>query len=195
MKKAKMKSTTKESAIIAMIAESLSRQVFTSHDASRIAVQLDVWCSLFCICDAFVDIFNNPLIEENEKSVVAASFLPDDDLSFFRALLNALSDMGQMNVLPALAWDLRALIAKKQGHLTASVTTMIALDAVQKKGFSEVLKQHFGGQVEIENNISQKVLGGFVLRMGNYIFDASLRHDFYVLERQMKGLDHGVNSS
>ena len=71
-----------------------------------------------------------------------------------------------------------------KGEDVAYVTTAVPLTAdLEKKVLAEVSKIT-GNKVTIENKIDESIIGGFVLRVGDLQYDASIANKLNSLKRE-----------
>lgn len=80
-----------------------------------------------------------------------------------------------------------AILAKRRGEVTASVTVARPLDAAQTARLEETLRRSVGGKVKIETRIDESLIGGLIVQIGSRLVDASLRSKLMRLQTVMKG--------
>lgn len=77
--------------------------------------------------------------------------------------------------LPAIIAAFAERVALRRGSKTAKVTSASKLTAAQLTQFKNKLKAETGSPVEIEADVDPELLGGFVVKLGSRLFDASLK--------------------
>lgn len=60
--------------------------------------------------------------------------------------------------------------------LPVSVTSAVALDEATVKSIGDRIGEQTGQRVELTSTVDPEILGGIVLRVGNSILDASIKH-------------------
>jgi ATP synthase F1 delta subunit len=70
-------------------------------------------------------------------------------------------------------------------RLPVEVTSAVALDRSVIEALEARIREQTGQNVELESKVDPDVLGGIVLRVGNSILDASVRHRLEQLRREV----------
>jgi F-type H+-transporting ATPase subunit delta len=69
--------------------------------------------------------------------------------------------------------------------LPVEVTSAIDLDEQTVRAIGERIGQQTGRKVELSSSVDSGILGGIVLRVGNFILDASIRNHLDQLRKQL----------
>ena len=69
--------------------------------------------------------------------------------------------------------------------LPVEVTSAVALDAATIASIGRRIGEQTGRKVQLSSNVDPDVLGGIVLRVGNFILDASIRNRLNQLRKQV----------
>ena len=77
-----------------------------------------------------------------------------------------------------------ALFDKASGKQEAVVTTAIPLTKELKTQVLNKVKELTGKEAILENKVDESILGGFILRVGDIQYDASIANKLNVLKRQ-----------
>lgn len=86
-----------------------------------------------------------------------------------------LLDRERLASIPDIARELHAMINEKNGRVTAQVTAARALSSAQLGELKTVLERLSGKQVQIEQHEDPDLLGGVVAKLGDMVYDGSLR--------------------
>jgi F-type H+-transporting ATPase subunit delta len=110
-----------------------------------------------------------------KKSLLAyaceASKAGPELLSFAQQVVEA----GRTSHLPEISKSIRRLLDEKRGIAQATTTTAEPMTDAQKGELSGALEKVFKKKIVMKNEINKKVLGGFVVNIGNYTIDLSLK--------------------
>jgi F-type H+-transporting ATPase subunit delta len=79
-------------------------------------------------------------------------------------------------MIPELAEAFENVIRERQGLAEAQVISAVELTAAQKKNLAESLEKKTGKKIEAKYSVDQTLLGGAVVRIGDTVYDGSLRH-------------------
>lgn len=77
--------------------------------------------------------------------------------------------------LPVIIKAFNEMVALRRGSQVAKVTSATKLTQAQLTQLKSKLKAETGRPVEIEADIDPELLGGFVVKLGSRLFDASLK--------------------
>jgi F-type H+-transporting ATPase subunit delta len=130
--------------------------------------------------EAMADLLDSPHVSDTEAVRMIADTArgaTDEDLlnERFRGFLSVLADNGRLALLPAITGLYRELRAEAEKRLRVRVVSAIALDDAQSSHLQEALAQRFDREIELENEIDPKVIGGAVIYAGDEVIDGSLR--------------------
>ena len=121
-----------------------------------------------------VDVKNSALLE-------VFSGISEVTKSLFRLLF----ENKRFEILGAIASEYNKLFEEMNGMETATVTTAIPMDeATEAKVLSKIL-EFSNKKIVIENIVDPSIIGGFVLRIGDQQYNASLANRLQVLKREL----------
>ena len=131
--------------------------------------------------------FRNPVLSTEEKKKVVLSLL---DVAGggaaeqrFCALL---ADKNRLQLLPAIAADFSAMLDEARGISRGVVTTAVELDDEHKNSIKNKLESQTERKLELEYVIDPSIIGGIVFRVGDVVYDASLRAQLDNLRESIK---------
>ena len=79
-------------------------------------------------------------------------------------------------MLPEIISAVESVVRQRQGFAEAEVTSAVELNYAQKSGLAKTLSRLTGKKVRTEiHSLTQALLGGAVARVGDTIYDGSLR--------------------
>jgi F-type H+-transporting ATPase subunit delta len=102
-----------------------------------------------------------------------------------RNFLMLLADNRRLGNLPEIARQFEALKAEAENTLDVEVTTALALTAEQRTRLSEALARRFRRQVRIAETVDPTLLGGAIVRAGDFVVDGSVQGRLARLEQQI----------
>ena len=101
--------------------------------------------------------------------------------------LGVLAKNGRKGELQPVIRTFRQLAAEHRGETTAEVTSARPLDDGQVAALKGQLKARAGRDVSIDARVDPSILGGFVVKLGSQMIDASIRTKLNRLAHVMKG--------
>jgi len=101
--------------------------------------------------------------------------------SFFKLMVNK----GRSGILFETAKQFMAQYQALKGIVNAEVTSAIALTDDNRKAISELVKQSLGAnEVLIKEKVDEKLIGGFILKVGDKQFNASIANGLDKLKKE-----------
>lgn len=149
------------------------------------AVEKDMRSVVNTISDSkeLKDMLASPILKgETKKSALLSIFKGSHQISV--GLLKLLVDNKRVGMLNEVALKYIILNEQLKGQDVAFVTTAVPLTAVLEKKILAQVAKITGNEVTIKNKIDESIIGGFVLRVGDLQFDASIANKLGNLKRE-----------
>ncbi len=99
--------------------------------------------------------------------------------------LELLIEKHRMPVIFRVRRHFDVLYDRAHQRLPVEVTSAVQLDSAVIDELGRRIGQQTGQNVQVESHIDPDILGGIVLRVGNSILDASIRHRLEQLRREV----------
>jgi F-type H+-transporting ATPase subunit delta len=93
-----------------------------------------------------------------------------------RNFLFVVIDHSRAHNLPEIISTFHEVVRQREGIAEAEVSSAVELNATQKAQFAFALEKLTGKRVEPKYSLDPKLLGGAVVRIGDTIYDGSLRN-------------------
>jgi ATP synthase F1 delta subunit len=103
----------------------------------------------------------------------------------FVNFLEALIERHRMPVIFRIRTRFEEMWDKVNQLLPVEVTSAIELDRETVESIGRRIGEQTGNQIELSSHVDPDILGGIVLRVGNFILDASIRARLDQLRRQV----------
>ena len=103
----------------------------------------------------------------------------------FMSFLEALVERHRMPAIFRIRARYEAMWDDANQLLPVQVTSAIELDEQTVQEIGERIGQQTGRKVELSSSVDSGILGGIVLRVGNFILDASIRNRLEQLRKQV----------
>ena len=100
--------------------------------------------------------------------------------------LRLMASKRRLFVTRDLARQLREMIARERGEVTAEVTAARDLSDAQRQSLAEALKNAVGRDVNINLSVDESLIGGLVVKVGSKMIDTSIRTKLDSLQNTMK---------
>jgi F-type H+-transporting ATPase subunit delta len=102
-----------------------------------------------------------------------------------RNFLSVLAENRRLGLLTAIASEYEQLKALAENVVHADVTTALALTSEQRQSLTAALAKRFHKTVEIHEMVDATLIGGAIIRVGDFVVDGSLTSRVMRLEQQM----------
>jgi F-type H+-transporting ATPase subunit delta len=90
-------------------------------------------------------------------------------------------------IIPELCDAFQSVIRERQGIAEAEVVSAAELSAAQKKSIGQTLEKKTGKTIEAKYAVDKGLLGGVVVRIGDTVYDGSLRHRLNEMRAKLAG--------
>ena len=145
--------------------------------AASLTLQLGVFIAAYTASAEFRNSLASPAVGKAEKRSVA------DKLSarlgvgkIVRNFLFVVIDHQRTQLLPEIFRSFQNVIRERQGVAEAEIFSPSALSEAQKKEMTQALEKLTGKKVEAKFSLDTNLLGGVMVRVGDTIYDGSLRN-------------------
>jgi F-type H+-transporting ATPase subunit delta len=128
--------------------------------------------------------FFSPYFSSDEKKQGLKSSVEGADPAVMN-FLEALIERHRMPAIYRIRTEFDVLYDKTNKLLPVTVTSAIALDESTIESLGRRIGEQTGNEIELTSNVDPEILGGIVLRVGNFILDASIRTRLEQLRREV----------
>ena len=149
------------------------------------AVETDMRSIVATISDSkeLRNMLASPIIKgETKKEALSAVFKASGAITM--GLIDTLTANKRIALLNEVALKYIILNEDLKGEGVAYVTTAVPLTTALEKKVLKQVAQLTGNEVTIENKVDESIIGGFVLRVGDLQYDASISNKLNNLKRE-----------
>lgn len=129
-------------------------------------------------------VLQSPVVKaEDKKQALLQIFEKNSDVT--KGLIQILSSNKRINLLGSVALAYVDLYNNSKGVKVATVTTAVAITPeIQATVLSKVKQMTGSENVTIHNTIDDSIIGGFILRVGDLQYNASIANQLGNLKRE-----------
>jgi F-type H+-transporting ATPase subunit delta len=131
----------------------------------------------------------SPRVPKAKKTGILEEALEDVAPPEFVRFLQAVVRRGRQGLLPDIAREYQGLVDLRLNRVHAAVTLAKEPDAPLRRQVVERLARALGKDVRALFRADPAILGGVVVRVGDRIFDGSVRRRMQRLRRKMLGVE------
>lgn len=129
------------------------------------------------------DVLKSPVVNSSIKKSVLLEVFNNSSKSVLN-LIDTLISNNRIDILNDVAQKYNQLFDASRGIELATVTTAVALTEDLKKKVLAKAKELTGKDIEVENVIDESIIGGFILRIGDIQYNASITNQLNKLKKE-----------
>ena len=127
----------------------------------------------------------SPRVSKTAKALILARALKGEAPAEFVRFLQAVVRRGRQGLLAEIAQEYQVLLDQKLNRVHAGVILANEADARTQKQVVERLTRALGLEVRAYFRSDPRILGGVIVKVGDRIFDGSVRRRLTALQRRM----------
>ena len=145
--------------------------------AVPVAQQLGDFTAAYAGSPELRNFLKSPAVTKEEKRSVAAKISARLGASkILRNFLFVIIDHQRMHQLPEILETFQNVLRERQGIANAEIFSAVALNDAQKTEMKQTLERVTGKKIEAKFSLDLNLLGGTLVRVGDTIYDGSLRN-------------------
>lgn len=126
----------------------------------------------------------SPVIKAADKRKVLTALFGHKVDAIVKGVFNLLEENKRMIMLEAIAKQYTIIYDNDKGIQLAKVTTAVALTKELEHKIQAKIVELTGNNASIENIVNPTILGGFILRIEDVQYDASISNQFNELRKE-----------
>ena len=132
------------------------------------------------------NVLASPAVSRESKHAVIEQLVARLGASrIIRNFLFVMSDNQRVHLLPEIEQTFEAVLRQRQGVAEAEVTAAMELSEGQKTNLLRTLERLSGKKIQAKYSLDASLLGGAVVRVGDTIYDGSVRNKLNQLRAQL----------
>ena len=131
------------------------------------------------------EIIDNPAVPLADREAVIDRLLDGRVPTGVRNLVRLLARRGRVDVLPNVAAQYVRRLNRERGIVEAVVTTATPLDEDETEAIRARVEAMAGSSVDLRSDVDADLIGGVVVRIGDRLYDASVRGRLERLRSQL----------
>jgi len=129
------------------------------------------------------DMLQSPVIHSKVKKATLLEVFPNMNKLSVK-LIDLLVENKRIDIIDVVAQKINMLFDESQGTQIAKVTTAIPLTKELEAKVLIKVKELTGNDAEVQNTVDESILGGFILRVGDIQYNASIANKLDKLKRE-----------
>ena len=155
-----------------------------SHKEEKVYFEMQ---NIFSVMQSFPDLdnaLNNPVLPTKKKRQIMNEVFNKGN-KITKRLFELLSQNKREGILGIIAKKYITLFDQNMGKVTAMVTTAVPLTNSLKKKVLHKAAELSRLKIELKNIIDPSIKGGFILRVGDLQYNASVSERMQILNREL----------
>jgi len=126
----------------------------------------------------------SPIIPASKKKETFKSIFANniDDITY--ALLNMVVDNKRESLLANIILSFERFYRENRNIQTVHITSAVKMDNALKQQVLDMVKKTYQSEVELEEKTDPNIIGGFVMRVGDLQYDASVATQLNNIKQQ-----------
>jgi F-type H+-transporting ATPase subunit delta len=117
----------------------------------------------------------NPIVRHGKKKTILKNIFENRVNPVTYSIFDVLTRKNRENLIYPISTEFQKLFVQLNKIQPASVTSVEPLTEEQKNAFIKIVEDASGKKVELEEKIDEKLIGGYVLKVGDTQIDTSVR--------------------
>ena len=133
-----------------------------------------------------VELLSNPTVAKARREALLGEILSSLKITGrVASLAKLMLDKGRFDVIVEVHDRLEEMLDARTGRVTAEVTSAVPLDSAASAKIQASLAKRLGKEVVIETHEDKALIGGLVIKVGNTVYDASVRNQLTRLRERL----------
>lgn len=160
----------------ARYADALIELADAAKSLTRVEKDLKSIAKAFKVSDDLRRLANSPVFATEDKVEALVAIAKKAKASVLtQQFIGTVTANRRAGDLPMIIAAFQDRVARRRGSQTAKVTSASKLTAAQLTQLKNKLKAETGQPVDVEADVDPELLGGFVVKLGSRLYDASLK--------------------
>lgn len=160
----------------ARYAEALIELADNAKSLNRVEKDLAVMAQAFADSDELRRMSDSPVVATDDKVSALTAIAKSAKLSpLTQQFIGTVAANRRAGELPVIIKAFNEQVARLRGTQVARISSATKLTQAQLTKLKSTLKAELGHAVDVETHVDPDLLGGFVVKIGSRLFDASLK--------------------
>lgn len=140
------------------------------------------------VCNEIVDfilMLESPVVKTSQKIKIIKNIFDGKVTALSLNFLVLIAGNKREKYIPGIFRNLEDLYRQEEGIKTAVLTSAQSLDTDVAVQVSKMLEKEFKAKIELSEKIDEKLIGGFILRVEDQQYDASISTQLKKIKEQL----------
>ena len=133
----------------------------------------------------------DPSLPPERRSQMIQELLQNKATPHTVNIISLVVQQGRARELPRIIDSLVQLAAEERNKAVAEVRSAVSLDDGQREKLKQAIERASGKQVELKVVVDPTLIGGVLVRVGDQVFDGTVRHRLQMAKEQIGRASNG----
>jgi len=133
----------------------------------------------------FSVMLKNPIINHDKKRNVLRALFDKRMNELTILAFDLITKKNRENILEEVAREFQLQYKDLMGLQSAEISTTIKLDKELKENFTKLVEEISGKKAELQEIVDEDLVGGFVLKVGDYRLDRSIKSQLQNIKKEL----------
>src|SRR5262245_29501318 len=177
---------TKDLPIAKVYAEALYRAAEQQGQAEEVLAELEALVGEVFGRDQGVELFlSSPSVGRERKADALKAAFEGRSAPLLYNFLRVLNDHDRLALLRGIVTAYRALHEQRSGRIQVFVRAAVSLSDDQRQRLLDDVRAVAGREPVLHEAVEPELLGGLVVRVGDWVYDASVRARLHMIRNQL----------
>jgi F-type H+-transporting ATPase subunit delta len=165
-----------------------AKALFQAADEAKLLSQVMQDMQIIMVTYNLADfraVLDSPVVKTSDKKKVADQLFSSRLSSLSMGFINLMLSNKRESYLPHIARNFASLYKENQGIRSAEIIVSGPIDKAQTEQFRLLLKEVYHAEIELKETVKPDILGGFILRIDDEQFDASVASSLAKIKKQL----------
>ncbi|HKI78925.1 MAG TPA: ATP synthase F1 subunit delta [Ignavibacteriaceae bacterium] len=175
-----------ESKVSTRYANSLLESSLEKRNIETISKDMDLVYSAIKGNSELARALASPIVKPGVKSSILEEIFKSKVSKETMEFLNFIVEKGREDLLASIVQKFLELMDKHNGIVNVNVRSAVELAKDQREKLKQNFEKILNKKVRLNFIIDQDVVGGFVAKVGDTVYDASLKHQLEILKKRFQ---------
>ena len=140
------------------------------------------------VCESSHDLrvlLGSPIINGDKKLAILKRVFSGKISALSMSFFEIITNKGRESQLEGIAKEFIRILKEYKGIQTAIVTSAVGLDDKLRSEVYNIIKTSLNSEIELIEKVDKDLIGGFILRVGDKQYDASIARDLRLMKQEL----------
>ena len=138
-------------------------------------------------------LLTSPVVGSDKKETILRRLFESSVSEIVMRFVLLVNNKGRGSMLADILDGYSALRLDQQGIVTAHARVAVKMGSDEEEELRESIAKTLGREIRLEVEEDSSLIGGLVVRIGDRVYDGSLKRQLAVLQKQLEGNSHHSN--